>query len=552
MSATLTLLDLAGAIALLLWGLHMVQSGVTRAFGANLRRVLGSALRNRAKAFLAGLGATAVLQSSTATGLMATSFAANGLLDLVPALALMLGANIGTTLIVQAVSFDIGKVAPLLILLGVLAFRRGDRTRTRDLGRVSIGLGLMLLALEHLLALIRPAEDIPSLRLLLGSITQDPLLDILLGAALTWASHSSVAIVLLAMSFATQGVIPPHAAFAIVLGANLGSAINPVLEGTPNDNPAARRLPWGNLINRLIGCALALPLLGPVGIALATHEPDAARAVADFHTAFNIVLAALFFPLLPVYARLLRRLLPERAAPSDPSSPAYLDPGALEAPSVALANAARETLRIADAAEAMLRGTLDVLETGDRKRVAEIRRMDDVLDRLNDAVKRYLAAIPPEALGDEDAARAGEILAFTTNLEHAGDIVVGSLLTLAAKKIKRKLAFSVEGRAEIGIMFERLIGNVRLASAVFMTGAADSARSLLAEKAAFRELESDAAEKHFERLRQGRIESVETSALHLDVLRDLKRINSHLAAASYSVLEGRGELLRSRLKADDV
>jgi phosphate:Na+ symporter len=552
MSATLTLLDLAGAIALLLWGLHMVQSGVTRAFGANLRRVLGSALRNRAKAFLAGLGATAVLQSSTATGLMATSFAANGLLDLVPALALMLGANIGTTLIVQAVSFDIGKVAPLLILLGVLAFRRGDRTRTRDLGRVSIGLGLMLLALEHLLALIRPAEDIPSLRLLLGSITQDPLLDILLGAALTWASHSSVAIVLLAMSFATQGVIPPHAAFAIVLGANLGSAINPILEGTANDNPAARRLPWGNFINRLVGCALALPLLGPVGIALATHEPDAARAVADFHTAFNIVLAALFFPLLPVYARLLRRLLPERAAASDPSSPAYLDPGALEAPSVALANAARETLRIADAAEAMLRGTLDVLETGDRKRVAEIRRMDDVLDRLNDAVKRYLAAIPPEALGDEDAARAGEILAFTTNLEHAGDIVVGSLLSLAAKKIKRKLAFSVEGRAEIGIMFERLIGNVRLASAVFMTGAADSARSLLAEKAAFRELESDAAEKHFERLRQGRIESVETSALHLDVLRDLKRINSHLAAASYSVLEGRGELLRSRLKADDV
>src|SRR5579862_1469449 len=141
MDTTLTLVDLAGSVALLLWGVHMVQSGIQRAFGPHLRRFLGRTLGNRLRAFLAGFGVTAVLQSSTATGLMAASFAAGGLVDLVPALAVMLGANVGTTLIVQLFSFNNGRVAPLLVLVGVILFRRSSVSRTRDLGRVAIGSG---------------------------------------------------------------------------------------------------------------------------------------------------------------------------------------------------------------------------------------------------------------------------------------------------------------------------------------------------------------------------------------------------------------------------
>src|SRR5712691_11743999 len=211
MNTTLTLMDLAGAIALLIWGVHMVQTGITRAFGPQLRHILGYALGNRFKAFLAGLGVTAVLQSSTATGLMATAFAAGGLVDLVPALAVMLGANVGTTLIVQVLSFDIGRVAPLFVLVGVILFRRSFVSRTRDIGRVAIGLGLMLFALQQLLSIITPYEDVPSLRLLMGTIATNPIIDVILAAALTWAAHSSVATVLLTMSLAAKGVVPPQA-----------------------------------------------------------------------------------------------------------------------------------------------------------------------------------------------------------------------------------------------------------------------------------------------------------------------------------------------------
>src|ERR1700744_3787470 len=257
MALPVTLVKLAGSVALLLWGVHMVCSGVQRAFGARLRGFLGGALRNRFKAFLAGMGVTAALQSITATGLMVTGFTASGLIDLAPALAVMLGANVGTTLIVQVLSFDVAEIAPAFILVGVLLFRRAS-AGPRDFGRVLIGLGLMLMALHQFIELLTPYEDVPSLRMLLGAVSTQPVLDVILGAGLTWAAHSSVAVVLVVMSFAAQGTVPPDAAFALVLGANLGTAINPLLEGGAGADPAGRRLPIGNLLNRVLGCAVAL------------------------------------------------------------------------------------------------------------------------------------------------------------------------------------------------------------------------------------------------------------------------------------------------------
>jgi phosphate:Na+ symporter len=550
MSTTLTLIDLAGAIALLIWGVHMVQTGITRAFGPQLRRILSYALGNRLQGFLAGLGVTSILQSSTATGLMVTGFAAGGLVDLVPALAVMLGANIGTTLIVQVLSFDVSRVSFLFILLGVFMFRRGKVTRTRDLGRVGIGLGLMLIALWHLLSMIIPFEDAPSLRMLLGAVTTDPLIDILLAAGLTWAAHSSVAVVLLIVAFASQAVVPPHAAFALVLGANLGTALNPLLESGIGGDPAAKRLPVGNLINRVVGCALALILLNWIGPGLIAFQPDAGRAVADFHTGFNIIVALLFFPLLKPFARLLERLLPARIDTTDPSQPIYLDWAARETPSIALAGAAREALRMVDVFEVMLRGALDSLNRGDRKRVTETARMDKVLDRLDTAIKEYLTSLDTDALDDADHRRLSEILAFATNVEHAGNIVEKSLMPLAARRIKRGVSFSEARRDEIREMVNRLTSNARAAAAVFITEDPRAARQLLGEKEVFRELELSTTEEHFGRPRAGRAESIEMSKLLLDIVRDLKRVNAHLAAAAYPILEGRGELLPSRLKQD--
>ena len=548
---SMILLDLVGGVSLLLWGLHMVRSGIVRAFGSDLRRFLGVALRNRLLAFAAGIFVTALLQSSTATGLMTASFVTGGAVDLVPALAIMLGANVGTTLIVQVLSFNVSAVAPVLFLIGVTAFKRGGQTRTRDLGRVAIGVGLMVLSLHILLDTLAPAENAPAVRALLGAITDEPLLCLLMAAALTWAAHSSVAVVLLVMSLAYSHFITPVAALSLILGANLGSAINPIVEGSHSDNPASRRLPLGNLLNRLIGCALVLPLLHPIAAALTQIEPNPSRMAADFHTAFNVALAIVFILPLNGLASLLTRLLPDRAKPNDPSTPLYLDDTALATPSVALVCAARETLHIGDIIETMLRRTRTALMNDDRKLVGEICRMDDAVDRLDEAVKLYVTKLTRESLNERDGHRAMEIISFSINLEHVGDIIDKNLMELAAKKIKRKVVFSKEGAAELESFHQEVCDNLKLAFSVFMSGDVKTARQLITEKATLRATEFAAAESHFARLRDGRAESIESSSLHLDILRDLKRIHSHICSVAYPVLERTGELQPSRLKEID-
>jgi phosphate:Na+ symporter len=549
MDLSLTLIDLAGLVALLLWGIHMVQTGVQRAFGPRLRLVLASALRNRVTSMAAGLGVTALLQSSTATALMVSGFAAAGLVDLVPGLAVMLGANIGTTLIVQVLSLDVAAAAPALILVGVVAFRRGHETRWRDLGRTAIGLGLVLLSLQQLLALMTPLEHAAGLRMVAGALAGQPVLALLIGAILAWAAHSSATVVLLVISFATTGVMPLETALAMTLGANLGTAINPCLESTPRDDPAASRLPLGNLGFRVLGCAAALFFLAPAARWLTALEPEPARVVADFHTAFNLVSAAVFLPLLSPCAALLRRFLPARTASADPARPVYLDPAARETPVVAIGAAAREALRLADVLESMLTGLHDALAKSDRKRIAPTRRQDDVLDALNAAIKTYLTSLDGAAMTAADYRRADEVLAFATNMEQAGDVVARDLLAHVAKLMKRGLAFSPHELAGLVGMAERLVANLRASAIVFMSDDPRAARLLAAEKQAFRDLEATATAGQFERLRKGQVTTAETSALHLDMIRDIKRVNAHLVAgAAYPVLENQGELLASRVR----
>jgi phosphate:Na+ symporter len=548
---SVVLLDLMGGVALLLWGLHMVHSGILRAFGPDLRLILARALKNRFAAFAAGVGLTALLQSSTATALITSSFTAEGLVSLVPALAIMLGANLGTTLIVQVLSFNIAAVAPVLFVLGLVAFRGGARSRIKDLGRVSIGLGLMLLALHILLTTLAPAEDAPGARILMNAITGDLVLCIVIGAAVTWAVHSSVATILLIMSLAYAHFISPYAALALVLGANLGSAINPVFEGAHRDNPASYRLPVGNLINRLVGVVLVAPFLGSISDCLQHWQPDLAKQTAEFHIAFNLVTAILFIGGLDGMARMLTKLLPARVLDVDPSRPRYLDESALETPSLALADAARETLHMGDIVEVMLRQVMAAMMTNDRSLAEQVSHMDDGVDRLDEAVKLYLTKLTRGSLDEREGHRAMEIISFAINLEHIGDIIDKNLSELAAKKIKRRFQFSPEGAEELSAFHKRTLDSLRIAFGVFMSGDVNEARKLLADKALLRAAELAATERHLDRLREGRPESIETTSLHLDVLRDLRRIHSHICSVAYPVLDAAGELPTAEVAAPD-
>jgi phosphate:Na+ symporter len=540
------LLNIAGGAALLLWATRMVRTGITRAFGAELRRVLGRSTKNPLAALAMGLGIAGLLQSATATALLTVSFAGRGLIAIGAGLAVMLGADVGSTLVVQVLSFDISWLSPVFLLAGVVSFLSSDRPIRRHLGRVAIGLGLLLMSLTLIVGASESLRGSETLAAVVAPLTNEPLLAVLLAALLTWLAHSSVAMVLLFMSFTVAGVIPPLLGFALVLGANIGSGIVPVVL-TASAAPLGRRIPLGNLLFRAVGALLVLPILSFLPPWIEALSSDPARQIANFHTAFNLALALVCLPLTGVVAALMARLLPEGAKAADATRPKYLDPSATDKPSLALAAATREVLRMAEVVEVMLRDVMEVFRNDDARLLKATSGRDDEVDRLNEAIKLYLAKVSRNALNEADSRRCIELITFTTNLEHIGDIIDKNLLETGQKKIKKKLAFSKAGWKELSGMHARLVDQMQLAMNVFVSGDVHIARQLIAQKERFRELERSSSELHLERLSGGQVESIESSALHLDILRDLKRINSHLTSVAYPILDAEGELRPSRL-----
>lgn len=544
------LLNLLAAIALLVWGTHLVRTGILRVFGANLRQILAQATGNRATAALAGLGVTAVVQSSTATALIVSAFVGQGLVTLTAALAVMLGADVGTSLMAVAFHFDLGWLSPLLIFIGVLLFIARQNTTVGRVGRILIGLGLMLLALSLISASTRVLTQSEVVQLALKSLSSDLLLEILVGAVIACLAYSSLATVLLVATLAASQVIPMDVALGLVLGANLGSGLLAVLT-TINSAVTIRQVPLGNLFFKALGILFAAPFISVWLKYSSGIITGAATQVVVFHLAFNTVVALVFIGFTGVMSRRIEKLLPPNID-NAMSRPRHLDPSALSTPSLAISCAAREALHQADVVETMLRGTLTVIKNNDMELAENLRSLDDTVDELYSAIKYYLTKISREALAENESRRWTDIISFTINMEQVGDIIERVLLDVEDKKIKRGRNFSDAGMAEICELHARLVDNLRLSMSVFLNGDVRDAQRLLEEKARFRDLERAYAVTHLDRLSDNSTLSIETSSLHLDLISDLKRINSHICSIAYPILDSAGALSPTRLRQSNL
>ena len=541
------LIEIFGGVALMLWGIRMVRTGIMRSFGAELRRVLSLTAGQPLKGFAAGFAVTTVLQSSTATTLILSSFAGRGLIGGAAALAIVLGADVGTTVVVQVLSFDLTWLSPLLVGCGVMVFLTSEVSKRKNLARAAIGLGLILLALQLIGQASVPLRTNETLAIILRPLTDEILLAVLLTALLTWLAHSSVAVVLFVMSLASLQVLNMQLALAMVLGANLGGAIIPIV-ATMGEKPEGRRLAIGNSMMRASGVLVMVALLPWVQPYLMMLSDAPARMVANFHSVFNVALALSFLPFVGIVHRLTERIIPAPPIDDDPGMPKYLDTSSLDSPAVALACAARETLAMGDVVRDMLARSLEVFRDNNTEQIREIERWDDVVDSLHESIKLYLTRMSKEELDGDESERSIEVLSFTTNLEHIGDIIDKNLMELASKKIKKRASFSDAGLKELQSFHARILENFDLAMNVFMSGDVGMARTLIRQKVTIRDLERNYAETHYERIGAGRADSIETSSLHIDVLRDLKRINGHLTSVAYAILDRAGELTESRLR----
>ena len=541
------LLNLLAAIALLVWGTHLVRTGILRVFGANLRSVIAQSVGKRWTATVAGLGVTALVQSSTATALIVSAFVGQGLMTLPLALAVMLGADVGTSLMAVVFSFDLSWLSPLFIFVGVVLFLSRQADTVGRFGRILIGIGLMLLALRLVGDSTAIMTKSPVVKALLGSLTSDLLLEITVGAVISLLAYSSLAVVLLVATMAASGLVPLEPALGLVLGANLGSGLLAVLT-TARSAIEVRQVPLGNFVFKAIGVLVAAPFVGLWLREVRPYVSEASTVVVLFHLSFNVLVAILFIGFTELVARWVTLWLPKPDKIMVAGRPHHLDPSALHTPSLAISCAAREALHQADVVETMLRGMLPVIRNNDLRLAEELRKLDDHVDELYSAIKYYLTKISREALGEEESRRWTDIISFTINMEQIGDIIERILIDIEDKKIRKGRSFSDAGMAEICELHARLIDNLRLGMSVFLNGTVRDAQKLLEEKARFRDLERAYASTHLNRLTDNTMQSIETSSLHLDLISDLKRINSHICSIAYPILDSAGALAPNRLR----
>jgi phosphate:Na+ symporter len=461
----------------------------------------------------------------------------------------MLGADLGSSLVVQILSFDLSLLVPVLLLAGGLLFFKGLNREWRQAGRVLIGIALILIALQMIGTATEPLRDAHMLPEIVGYLRGDFVSAFLIGAAFTWLVHSSVASILLVATFAAQGLVPVELGVSLMLGANLGGGL--IAVGlTRQSFVEARRIALGNLVFRGLGAMVALAAYQVLRPALDVLGPDAARQVVNLHLLFNVALLLVCLPLTGPVALLVERLIKPKPTPEELANPlaeaaTALDQSVVGTPALALASATRELLRMAEIIERMLKPLMEIYETGDAEKIRQARKLEQAVDAAQQEIKLYLARI--NYRGDEEAQRGHELSNFAINLEYVGDAISKTLLKLAETRRDQKLQFSPEGWRELNELHHRVMVNMQLALNVLVSKDRESARQLLAEKTAMGSAERRSYSEHLKRLQSGAVESIETSNIHLETVRALKTINSLFASVAYPILKESGDLLDSRL-----
>lgn len=537
-------LQILGAVALMLWGLRMVRNGVMAAYGPSIKSLARDSENKRLAPFFSGLIAAIALQSSTATAMIAASFASKKTIGTLTAFVIILGADLGTAVAAIIASQKIAALSPTLIAVGVFGYLNSGATKPRGIFRAIGGVGFVLLALTLIKATTLDFASSDGASTIIAAVLGLPFMAVVAGVVLTYLAHSSLAVVLLTVSSLAGGLIDVDAAVYLVVGANIGSGLLPFIA-----NLQARRE-----ARLAVTANLSLRCFGAVGLYYAWNlipivpEITLVPLPLQLHLILNIVVALIGIATAPLVLRLVSPLVANDQDGDHRIQTRFLDNQVIKEPTKALALAKREALAMAEIAQEMVERSRAVLEGAPSEKDKEVSTLEDGLDRLFDSIKLFVARVLQQPLSEEQTRQAMDVLSFTANMEHVGDIVDGNLMSLAARKRALNTQFSEEGNSEISTLFDSILENFGLAVNTFLTEDRDLARQLFNSKTDIRELQQKFMASHMERLGSGASETVRTSSLHIDLIRDLKRINSHLTAVAYSVLRASGEVPKTKWK----
>ena len=529
--------SLFGGVMLLIFGIRQAGEGLQKAAGAHLKLVLSYLTRNRVSALLLGIVITILTQSSTATIVMLVGFVSSGIMQFPATLGVILGADIGTTVTVQIIAFDILDYSILFIGLGLLAMYLGKSRPWKDLGQGVLGFGFIFLSMKIMSDAMLPLKTSGSFRLMMTLLAGSPVMGVLVSALFTAVVHSSAATIGVALSLASQGLISLPQAIPIIFGANIGTCATALLAGFSGTSEA-RRVAYAHTLFKVLGVVMFFPFISPLAGLVEATSPNVMRQIANAHTFFNLSLGLVFLPFSRFMARFLAGVVTDKAREA-PFGPKYLDEGVLTTPSLAISQASREVIRMAGIAQDMLGRVIEALGARDEGLIGEIEDTDDQLDKLDRGIRFYLVKLSTSALTGEQSSREIAILAIASDLENIGDIIDKHIMYIARKRLKNNLSFSTHGFDELTAFHRKTMENFTMAVGAFASGDYDLAEKVMKNTEKITDLEKEYRNAHIERLRKGLPESHETSAIHLDALSNMERINAYIAHIAFSILESK-------------
>jgi phosphate:Na+ symporter len=517
-----------GGVAIFILGMEFAKEGLTSASGEKLRQLVARTTSSRIKGLLAGIVATALLQSSTATTVILVSLASTGLIGLAGAVAVILGADIGTTITVQILAFPIkewGLVVMACAYSVRLVVRRGA---IRAVSEALMGFGLLFFGMKLMGDGAEPLKDMEYVQ---SALEASPLLAIVVSAVVTALIHASAATIGIAISLVQGGAISLHAAIPIVLGANIGTSMTALLASLVA-KPEGKRVAIAHVMTKIVAVLIFLPLIFVLEKGAETIGGSPGRQVANAHFIFNLATAFILLPFSEWIAKTIERLFP--FVPKEGVfGPAYLDKGALSEPSIALANVTRELFRMAEIVERMLAMVPDAVLKGDETAIDRLEEEDAKVNLLDTEIKFYLAKVPKRLMGDRLETETLFLFSVSNDLEEAGDVLSKNLVALARKKRRLACEFSTEGANEIREFHALVLQNLKLAMSAFATKDSTIAQKVIEEKRKLRSIFEQLEQRHVERLAKGVAATFESASLHMNILGHLSRVNSIVSSVAY-------------------
>lgn len=532
----LIIIGVLGGMSLFLYGMQLCSDGLQKAAAGKLKGILHKLTANRVLAVIVGAVVTALLQSSSATTVMLVGLTNAGLMQLTQTFGVILGADIGTTFTVQLIAFNIYDYALLIVTIGFLCIFAAKKQRTRYIGQVILGFGLIFYGISVMAQSVLPLRDSPIFTNLITQFAAQPLLALLVAAVFCASVHSSAATIGLALSLSGQGLLPLETAIYIMLGANIGTTATALLSsiGTIRES---KQVALAHVLFKVLGVLICIPFTGPFTQMVSHTATDVTRQIANAHTIFNVGITLIFLPFVGLLAKLIERLIPQNASAEPLNKPKFLDRQALGSPSLALDLAEQEVLRVADIVRGMVDSVGQLIEGWQEVLVVETRKREEAVDSLCVEISHYLSDASQNSLSEVESQRMVRLLQVLNDLEHVGDTMTG-LAHQAQKKINGGLSFSEPGQKEMIEFYNRVHDIFTQAMKSLAEGNGDLAKAVLVAQTEAVLEERELRERHIARLQAGLSLSRETSSIHLDALMGLRRIADHAAGIAHTVLDG--------------